>query len=183
MSRPCRCFTGGAKDRHHSRFGGARVARIVRIEHCDHGDCADGVAPRPLAVDERILHILPVLGFGHDAAVGQGEVGMAGVAVEFAEELDELFQIDPHLKGELAERHLRRAAEPVKVPAIGLGVDDRLDCGNSQQPGRFLFGQLRPQGVGADPAAVAFRSPYLHIAVELFEDLMQLFRVESRRLP
>src|SRR5271156_6590286 len=99
-------FGRWAKYSHYPRFGRERIARVVRIEHGNHGDGASAIAPRPLAVDERGLHISPVVGIAPHAAIRQGEVAADGVTVELAEKLDELFQIDAHLKGQLGERHL-----------------------------------------------------------------------------
>src|ERR1700677_4897963 len=85
------------------RFVGSLA--VLRVKHGDDGGGATAVTTGPLAVDQRALYGLPMLGVGFQIAVELGKFAGVVVIVQGIEKLHELLEICAHLKDQLAQRH------------------------------------------------------------------------------
>ena len=96
----------------------------------------------------------------------------ACVSIEFGEKVFELFEVDAHLKDELAQRHLLGGGELIEEAAVGAGVLDRLDGGDAQETDCLLLGQLRRESTDLLPILLLL--PYLEVVIKLLKDGLQL---------
>jgi len=120
-----------AKHCAYAPFRDSRFLHILWIEHGDHRDGADAIKPRPLALNQRLLHSLPVLRIAGDGVARKGRrTGLAsiGVAVNQAKKLTEFLEVDSHLIHQLAQSHLLRRRQLIEAATVGFGIVDSLNC-------------------------------------------------------
>src|SRR5271169_671058 len=72
------------------------ITVVVGIEHGDDSHGTSAVAPGPVALDQHVLHVLPVLGVGLRFSGQQRRIAIGGIVINGAEEVSELFEIDAH---------------------------------------------------------------------------------------
>ena len=87
------------------------ICGIMRIEHGDDCRSAAGIKPRPLALDQLVLHRLPMRRILRSRK--QTRLCLSGIrrrGVEHSKKLDKLLKVDAHLENKLAQRHLLRPA-------------------------------------------------------------------------
>ena len=89
---------GGAKRDAHTAFGRGGAVVVAGVEHGDDGDGAGAIETGPLAVDQRVLHVVPVFG-----SLRQGELAV------------------------ISRQHARREIEDLRVDGLaGVKLDPRF---------------------------------------------------------